>query len=357
MPPRLPLHGKDAYATSWHVSEISEREMPEDSLKVIKSNITAEGSRYLGEHVFTAGNSVPLYEVTELSVLNQLVGYAKYSNKEYGNVYYRGVGDLYPNVMPALMRTRTCGAAEDLVSALHIIADDPYMSQSLALTPQIDAKTERQKKENKRIRKYNGYVVEAVLQHYSGSTRFLDLVDNHWIALWMGLHKFRMRGDRLGYCRCERRTLNALDTFDIIANPGGAVKFNPYLYILMIALPYMPHACRGVSECEEFVEVDLRKALPSVYLRPHAQHALVARRRVAGNTENSAEYFDMASQVVGIIRVRIDRAGSWIGEGGLMTAENLFPSPAVDTGYNTLLLNEHLLNNKFGNIFRIIRYF
>lgn len=300
---------------------------------------------------------MPVYEVTELSALNQLVSYAKYCNNEYGNIYYRGVSDLYPNVMPALMRTRTCGAAEDLVKLLHTIGEDSYMSQSLALTPQIEAKTELQKKENKRIRKYNGYVVEAMLQHYSGSTRFLDLVDNHWIALWMGLHRFRMRGDKLGYCRCERRTIDALDTFDIIANSEGAIKYNPYLYILMIALPYMPHVGRGVREGNEFVEVDLRKALPSVYLRPHAQHALVARRRVAGNTENSAAYFDMAGQVVGIIRIRIDRVRDWIGNGGLMTAENLFPSPAVDTGYNTLLLNESRLADKFGNQIRIIRYF
>lgn len=292
-----------------------------------------------------------------MSAMNQLVGYAKYCNNEYGNVYYRGVSDLYPNVMPALMRGRTGGAAEDLVKVLNGIGTDPRMSQSLALTPQIEAKTERQKKENKRIRKYNGYIVEAMLQHYSGSTRFLDLVDNHWIALWMGLHRFRMRGDKLGYCRCERRTLEPSETLNVVLDSEGAVRYNPYLYILMVALPYMAHAGRGVREGNEFVEVDLRKALPSVYLRPHAQHALVARRRVAGNTENSAEYFDMAGQVVGIIRIRIDRASEWIGNGGLMTAENLFPSPGVDTGYNTLLLNESRLADKFGNQFRIIRYF
>jgi len=38
----------------------------------------------------------------------------------------------------------------------------------------------------------------------------------------------------------------------------------------------------GVSETENLVEVDLRKALLSFYLRPHAQHSLFIRKRDNG---------------------------------------------------------------------------
>lgn len=31
--------------------------------------------------------------------------------------------------------------------------------------------------------------VEGLLQHYGVKTHYVDLADNHWIALWMGLNQ------------------------------------------------------------------------------------------------------------------------------------------------------------------------
>lgn len=107
----------------------------------------------------------------------------------------------------------------------------------------------------------------------------------------------------------------------------------------------------GISETEEFVTVDIRKALPSIYLRPHAQHALVVRRR--DNNNNDARYYDLSSQVVGILRIRIDRASLWLGNGQLVTKDNLFPSPSIDQGYNNLLMHSDI----FTNPFEIIKYY
>ena len=113
-----------------------------------------------------------------------------------------------------------------------------------------------------------------------------------------------------------------------------------YTYVLLIAMPYpQGEPNMGISETEDFVEVDLRRALPSIYLRPHAQHALVIRRREKGNTYNRADYYDMSSQIVAILRIRIDRVAEWLGDGALLTQSNLFPSPSIDQGYNNLLLN------------------
>ena len=103
----------------------------------------------------------------------------------------------------------------------------------------------------------------------------------------------------------------------------------------------------GIIETANFVEVDLRKALPSIYLRPHAQHALVVRRRDKGNIEQKAGYYDMASQVTAILRVRIDRVSNWLGEGTLLTQGNLFPSPSIDQGYNNLLMNSEIFKDPF----------
>lgn len=320
--------------------------------KVIKSNLTVEGASFAGMHRFQTGHEVPVYEVRELSALNQIIGYAKYLNKDYGNVYYRGVSRLYDNIRPAIMRDRTVGAAEDLVRELRKVANDRRMKNSLDLQPEIP-ELGTQDKRNKLIRKYNGFIVEAVLQHYSGTTRFLDLVDNHWIALWMGMHRFHFLGDHLSYCRPVKRGISPVESVLIADSEEKREAFDPYLYIMMLAVPYLEYSGRGVWESEDFVEVDLRKALPSVYLRPHAQHALVVRRRAGKNVGNTADYFDMAGECAGIVKVRIDRADEWIGRGGLMTKENLFPSPSVDVGYNTLLRNPHL----FEDTFRIVKYF
>ena len=45
----------------------------------------------------------------------------------------------------------------------------------------------------------------------------------------------------------------------------------------------------------------------------------------------------MATEVIGIIKIRIDRAYAWLGDGLLLSQDNLFPSPMNDYGYDLLL--------------------
>lgn len=284
--------------------------------------------------------------------LNQLIGYSKYMNRNYGNVYYRGVNGLFDNVLPSMMRGRKIGAADDFIKLAKEVMEDCYVSRSLHLTPQI-SEAGTQNRRNKEIRKYNSYRIEALLQHYSGYTRFLDIVDNHWVALWMGLQKFVPVGEKGQHCGCIRREIRPLDLHLLHQTSAEELDNILYTYILLIAVPFMPYRQNGIYENNEFVMVDLRQGLPSTFLRPHAQHALVVRRHVHDNTENTASYFDMAGQVTGILRVRIDRASDWIGHSELMTAKNLFPSPAFDQGYNTLLKNDRL----FANRFRLVKYY
>lgn len=135
---------------------------------------------------------------------------------------------------------------------------------------------------------------------------------------------------------------------------GDAIKtLDPYVYLLLMAFPYSTGRSEyGVSESDEFVVIDLRRALPSIYLRPHAQHALVVRRRDTDKVQ-PAKYYDLASQVVSILKVRIDRVNKWLGNGELLTKENLFPSPGIDQGYNTLLIHPEIFRYQF----QIIKYF
>lgn len=322
---------------------------------ILKDNCRVDGSTFVGTQVYNNGHAVPIYNVYSTNALNQLIGHVKFANAAYGNVYYRGVNGLYNNVLSSLMRNRANGIPDDLCQTLKMVCNNSYLKQSIKLQDTIRPKTTLDYATNNQIRRYNNYRVEALLQHYAGSTRFLDVVDNHWIALWMGTQKFIPNGKGKSYCQISKRNLSVLDMYErLTSDKDLLVNDGIYTYILLIAMPHSyTDYNQGIYETEEFVEVDLRKALPSIYLRPHDQHALVIRKRDKGNVDKRAGYYDMASQVTAILRVRIDKAIEWLGEGILLTKENLFPSPSIDQGYNNLLMN----SERFKKPFNIIKYF
>lgn len=320
---------------------------------------SVDGCRFVENFKFSNGVVAPLYEVEMMAAFNQLIGHAKFVNAQYGNVYYRGVNALYDNVLPSIMRGRKYGDAKGLSELLNKICNDDYFHDSIKLRDESCIRGNPHLKQI--IHRKNRYCVEGLLQHYAGSTRFIDVVDNHWVALWMGLHSFIKTGYGLKYCKCEKRelSLGAIcqslegDSIHILPKP---ITDDIYEYILLLAMPYAEKNPQcGIIETEEFVEVDLRKTLPSFYLRPHAQHALVIRRRDKSQEgcKPLAAHYDMATQVVAILRVRIDRASLWIGNGNLLSATNLFPSPSIDQGYNNLLMHSDM----FVSPFEIIKYY
>lgn len=322
-------------------------------IQKLTSKSRVDGTVYLGDYTFKNGNCVPLYDIQKMSAFNQLIGHAKYINHEYGNVYYRGVDDLYDNVMPALLRSRAKGNPTDLIEVMNSVTSSPYFKESLKLFPITHERNLSDKINNKKSKRYNKYIVESLLQHYAGSTRFIDLVDNHWVSLWMGLHRFIVSGKKKQFCTFEKKTVPLEDYYETLVTTGkydiDTLNHNIYLYILLLAFPYSKESpIRGIEITNEFIVVDLRKALPSFYLRPHAQHAWVAKRKEDHDSKcNNANYYDLSSQVVGILRVRLDRASMWLGEGALLTKENLFPSPALDQGYNNLLMHPEIFKNPF----------
>ncbi len=327
--------------------------MPENTRILLTTKSTVEGSIFVGEYTFKSGNKVPLYELQTIGAFNQLIGHAKFNNSSYGNVYYRGVDGLYDNVLPSLMRGgRRRGTPDDLNTILQTICSNSYFKESLKLRS-VPSLNRENYVEIKRVKRFNKYTVEAMLQHYAGKTRFLDVVDNHWIALWMGLNSFERHGHKNMYYKSHVRTLSVEDICEAFLKKRD-LPSDIYVYILLISMPFatvMPEY--GITETDSFVEVDLRKSLPSIYLRPHAQHALVIRKRDRDNTQQLADYYDMSSEVIGILRVRIDLASKWLGNGLLLSVSNLFPSPSIDQGYNNLLLHDEV----FKHPFEIMRYF
>ena len=86
----------------------------------------------------------------------------------------------------------------------------------------------------------------------------------------------------------------------------------------------------GVYKGKRTTLVDLRKALPSYFLRPHAQHAYMIKK----NEEYPVDYSDL---IVGIAKIPTELGIKWIGSNEILCASSLFPAAYYDSGYSIML--------------------
>lgn len=211
----------------------------DSDFEILNNNMRIEGCCFEKSFTFLSGHTVPIYKIDNTSAFNQLVGYAKFKIAGYGNVYYRGISNLYDNVRPAIMRGRTKGIPDDLNAICETIAKDDRLKESLKLRETKFSRDKWEIKANKHIQQFNRYTIEALLQHYVGRTSFLDVVDNHWIALWMGLHKFQMHGKGARYCACKKRQLLLGDMLEQLAKDKKLLPNEDiYVYVLLMAMPH-----------------------------------------------------------------------------------------------------------------------
>lgn len=165
-------------------------------------------------------------------------------------------------------------------------------------------------------------VIIPLLQHYGVRTHWLDVVDNTWVALWFALHRTKATVvDGREYIHIFEH--NASDYGYIVLVDSDAKIEDSYF--------------SGIYRGETTVMVDLRKAVPSYFLRPHAQHALMIRKQ-STKCEDCADYTD---KIIGIAKISVADGLKWIGQTGLMSVQSLFPPPYYDTGYASLLNEYH----------------
>ena len=304
----------------------------------LKEQLTIHDAKFIEPYTFSCGHSAPIFEVSTMHALNQIIGHAKFNNREYGHVFYRGQCELYETLLPSLMRNNTFTkspilintATKSIAQQLQKVINDKELSNELQINY-----------DNEKVKKIK---IEAILQHYGAPTRFIDLVDNHWIALWMGLYRLEKIKNLLTYYRYVERTIPYIDAIPL--NLRMIPEEEIYQYILLVAFPNGEPKAHGIYETDQHIIVDLRQALPSTFLRPHAQHALVAKV-LTNLTDVEKDHYDLAKNVVGIIRIRIDRAHDWVGLGQLLTQDNLFPPAAYDNGYDVLLSRTDLFDGHY----------
>ena len=254
---------------------------------------------------YWGSTNIPMYHLRTATALNQLVGYVKFKNGSNGTVLYRGQGEDYGTLSPSGCRPSSTAVSDDVIYAAS--SDDSMVNFFQLSDPEISGWD-----------KYKSVIIESAFQHYGAQTYCMDFVDNHWCALWFGLYKF---------------------------NNGTYSKRNDdeFLYLYMYLADTNGACIRGMYIGENTYTVDLRKALPSCFLRPAAQHGWIVRPK-------NREACTYDNNVVCVAKINVADAAKWLGEGELLSQDNFFPDYEIDQGYRVLLQRQKrsgiLTNNK-----------
>ncbi|MBS3179357.1 MULTISPECIES: FRG domain-containing protein [unclassified Pseudoclavibacter] len=177
--------------------------------------------------------------------------------------------------------------------------------------------------------------VEPLLQHYGLRTRWIDVVDNIWVALWFACHRQITVGR---YAHHSRRSVSQ--------EPASA---KAYVFVMSTGTLEKTHI-PGYSLSSTTRFVDLRYCVPSLYLRPHAQHgALIAPLKLDLSAPRGS-IGSLSSSVEGVLEVDLNDALSWLGQGVMTSAAALFPPATYDEGYRLLLDNSPMPGPALGHL-------
>ena len=265
---------------------------------------------FFEEIELACGEKIKVYDIETVHDLTQFIGFGKYMNNQNCNVFLRGQTDLYNGfLIPSLYRDRT--KLETITAK--------YNQRMNKLKADIDS-----------FSQYDRCVLEPLLQHYGVKTTYLDLVDNVWVALWFALHQTKSE---------------SINSHEYVYYSNNS---NPYSYILLVATDAINVSDRnGVYEGTTTRLVDLRKALPSYFLRPHAQHAYMLKKK----GEAESDYSDL---IIGIAKIPTELGFKWIGTSEFLSVSTLFPAAYFDSGYKILLKkypeDEQGTINQYGSI-------
>jgi len=264
--------------------------------------------------------------VTKFQTLIQALGYFKYvlctgPNNNYF-VCFRGQEHAYGQCFqPALYRKCTQEGTRT--------KRDSLLKQQIAVTKKLCG-----------FEKVDDCIIEGLLQQYGMKTRWIDAVDNIWIALWFACHHAWVWND--GRCDYVHYSLRSV-------RQENAEGKRPYAYIYVLGFntgnrgPAHPkrHFMPGLRWGNDAEMLDLRYALPSLAIRPHAQHALLVRSFKNDPNRGRCIELNMSKLVQGVVRIDLEDALEWLGHGMALELQSVFPPAIYDSYYQNLLKGEN----------------
>lgn len=243
--------------------------------------------------------------LTSPHLLTQVAGYAKFKKGPSNtSVYFRGQGKKFPSFKAGIYRSNA-NYGMNFVHKRHA-AINKYVDGMISAQAFLNGSP--------------AHVAEPILQHYGLRTRWVDFVDNIWIALWFACHDYFCCGPSGRFAHFERRSIGDGSKYAYIEIAG---------FENLIAVETRP----GFYQSNDFEFCDLRVGSPSLYIRPHAQHGVMVRKRLVSEVAHT----DLSDCLFGTVRMTLADALSWLGHGELLSIHSLFPSPYYDLGYRLLL--------------------
>lgn len=263
-------------------------------MDMIKSWVGADNiSRY--------NNDCDCVDIFTPHALIQIAGFVKYRMKDC-IIVYRGQTDDYSTLEPSLYRGKR----------------GTLLTHSFRNRKTTELKTiiAELNKKNAFLESVEERYCEPILQHYGFKTRYIDFVDNIWVSLVFS---------SLSWCPNKYNSVDELMYFDD----------KDYGYVYILSAGKKCDDVDGVIITDKSYEViDLRKSLPSIYLRPHAQHGILIRKVPSRSLTTSKT--DMYNDIVVKLRIIKTTVIKWINNSKLLTPEFLFPSTYFDDGYSRL---------------------
>ena len=144
------------------------------------------------EYISTISGVIPVYSIKSYHSLTQFIGYGKYINNQWGNVYLRGQTSLYNGCLsPSLLRRKIISGENQLVKEKAEAATSNTVKFSNININHRFSEYKHQINESlngtQHFTGWNKDIIEPLLQHYGIKTHWIDIVDNIWVALLYSL--------------------------------------------------------------------------------------------------------------------------------------------------------------------------
>ena len=264
-----------------------------------------------------------------LEALIQAVGYLKLLND--GPVYYRGQDRIYQESVPTPSIYREDKSAIDNLNRL---------KEWLAHESEDDRRSGPRKRRSLPFHSVAPYALEPLMQHYGVKTQWLDLTDSLPYALFFSLAQYVdvkcTKVDSDGHAILDRYDVNtgsscisrAIQNKVVSLNTGS---LNPvYLIAICIdgwGLPDKEE--KGVTRYPDCLIMDARTCIPSQYLRPHMQHALMLKMN-----NDKPELGDACLEKSFIFELPRSAVLGWLGSGKLFSPAMIYPPLRIPEPYS-----------------------
>lgn len=354
-------------------------------------SVEIKGTVYTG---LWSSEEIPVYTILSADGLNQFVGYVKHINATNGTVLYRGQCSLYPSVIPSICRDteKLAENKAKLDNVLEVMVQDDGVKKYWHLGENRDISDwkEYQKLILEATLQHYGastFCVDFVDNHWTAlwfglyrwnkekgkyekrdSAEKQENEDRYVVQdptsrifaqpptepQCVGIdalspedvshaktQAMRSKKSEEYYLQREITKKNnglkskwreALQKYE--DDPLRKLYFEDekqgHLYLFLYVADTNAPTVRGISLGSETYVLDLRKTIPSTFLRPCAQHGWI----VKGIQE---EQYCYEKNIACVLRISVGIVSQMLGNGILTSEDNFFPSYHNDNGYDILL--------------------